>query len=409
MSIAVRDEAPIKDLGKLIAELDRLHGLKNDLVLDGSHMSFNNGLLTINGSEVKLTEYGVTNRDGTYRLERRFIDSMAGRLKIPSKFLRTVHAERTPVFDQLANGMLNDITYKEADGQYVDGVWQEPVIHTYPGFQPNSMVRTYSPDEGDNPGIARAFLSDRFGIFDNKDVVNAFVQAMSNNGLTNDDIKIKSSSVTNDRLVIDVDLPGITQEAGELLKGYRSPFETSWGSVSEPIVSAGLYLTNSEVGTGALAVYPVVNILACSNGMVMTHKREGYRRHLGPQRDVGHVQTSHDYVVAHAKAVMLDMRDHIQAYLKPGYLAELVAELSKKAMTPLVDPKKSFDKVSQALAFSEVEEQEIMNHFMASGQSHLAAGVAQAITSYVQTPNGTSNPDRAHHLTVNAVKAMSLV
>lgn len=102
------------------------------------------------------------------------------------------------------------------------------------------MVRTLD-------GRVRALLSDRYRPLDNYDLMEAILPELV--GLPT--IRIESTQVTDTRLYIKAVFPKIE---GEIRKG--------------DVVQAGIVISNSEVGSGALQVSPLVYRLVCLNGMI---------------------------------------------------------------------------------------------------------------------------------------------
>jgi hypothetical protein len=102
------------------------------------------------------------------------------------------------------------------------------------------MVRTLD-------GTARAFLSDRYRPLDNFDLANAVLPEL----MRHQEIQIVSTQFTDRRFYMKAVLPKIETE---VKKG-------------DP-VQIGLVISNSEVGSGSLAVLPLVYRLLCLNGMI---------------------------------------------------------------------------------------------------------------------------------------------
>jgi hypothetical protein len=106
------------------------------------------------------------------------------------------------------------------------------------------MVRTLD-------GFARAFLSERFRPLDNVDLMGALLPVIEKKGA-----QVMSSELTDKRLYVKAILPSMeakiatSKEVGD-------------------IVSAGICVSNSEVGCGALRIEPFVYRLSCKNGLIV--------------------------------------------------------------------------------------------------------------------------------------------
>jgi hypothetical protein len=102
-------------------------------------------------------------------------------------------------------------------------------------------------------GEVRAFLSDRYRRRDNWDLLEQAVlpelQAYSGS------VMFKECSLTDTRMYVKVVFPDI-----------EAPVTPKVGDV----VRAGLIIQNSEVGSGALGIFPYTDRLICTNGMVHT-------------------------------------------------------------------------------------------------------------------------------------------
>ena len=113
------------------------------------------------------------------------------------------------------------------------------------------MLRTFNT--GDNVGIARAFVSDKFKTFDNVHLLqSAFPQLMDSDAQW----KVVNGDVTDKRLYLRL----------------KSENQTGEGAAVGDIMANGIGLSNSETGCGSVNVYQMFWTLACLNGM-QTEKR----------------------------------------------------------------------------------------------------------------------------------------
>jgi hypothetical protein len=96
-------------------------------------------------------------------------------------------------------------------------------------------------------GKARAFLSDRYRPLDNYELAQAVLPEL----MSHDSIRVESTSFTERRFYLKAVLPKIETEV----------------KVGDP-VQIGIMVSNSEVGSGALQVAPLIYRLICKNGMV---------------------------------------------------------------------------------------------------------------------------------------------
>src|SRR5690606_14026538 len=124
----------------------------------------------------------------------------------------------------------------------------ETVRDAIPGDDRSFLVRTFKTDEG--PGIARAFLSDRYSVMDNLDVLMASLDGIREAGVK---VDVAGCDLSERRMYVRLVSPEVQVSAVELLKDYRSPFSGQSGA-DLPIISAGLLIQNSEVGNGAFSL-----------------------------------------------------------------------------------------------------------------------------------------------------------
>lgn len=120
---------------------------------------------------------------------------------------------------------------------------------------PTHLVRTLD-------GNARAFLSSRYRTIDNYDVAQAVLPIM-----VDKKVSVVSSQITDDRLYI----KAVNQ---------RLEFQVKVGDV----VQAGIVISNSEVGLGAVRVEPLLYRLRCLNGAIIEDARVR-KFHLGRHTD----------------------------------------------------------------------------------------------------------------------------
>jgi hypothetical protein len=115
---------------------------------------------------------------------------------------------------------------------------------------------------------ARALLSTRYRPLDNADLLNYILPAAQERGLDT-----VSANVDDDHLYIKAISPKVT---GEVTKG--------------DVVQAGIIISNSEVGNGALSVQPLIYRLVCLNGAIV--QDHTMRRHHTGARLVNHEDAS---------------------------------------------------------------------------------------------------------------------
>lgn len=196
-----------KTLTELAMELERQSTAKKDFIASTAALEMTNtGELALE-SNTTFDEFPITDHAHS---------QIAARLDIPAKYYNRMRSGAPALL--AAN--VND--------------W----FHSNPERR---MIRTLN-------GQARAFLSDRYHRLDNFDLAEAVLPILAEMG---EGIRIVSTELTDSRMYIKV-------------INERLELEVKKGDV----VQAGIAISNSEVGLGALKVEPLIYRLVCENGMI---------------------------------------------------------------------------------------------------------------------------------------------
>lgn len=402
-------------LTDLVEMLKDQHARKIDLVASASQLRIDSsGDLVVKGAPVIVDEDGVTDPNGVYRASDVFDEGLSAKLNIPRAYLRRMRDGAPDLLAANVNGWLQ--------GRTVRRPGQDPEV-IRPGMDKQFMVRMFRGDDG--PGVARALLSDRFGLIDNFDVAVAALEGIRAAGVDVDGGGI-TCDLSDRKMFMRVPAPEIGVLAPALLDGYRNPFRDAkveeqrnhgWNldrareaaraegmtPEQEKLVFAGLEIRNSEVGDGSFTIVPVLTINVCKNGLTIT--TEALRRvHIGSKLEVGTIQWSSDTVEKARELIVARARDAVASFLNKDFVQKIVDQVTEQAVTPLAAPQDTIEAVGKELLFSESERKGVLDHFMRGGQM-TAGGVMQAITSYSQT---VSSADRAHELDDKALEALAL-
>lgn len=384
-------------LGDLADILKTQQARKLDVVAPATAIRSQAGTWLIDGTDPVLDDDGVTDTAGRYRPTDQADGHLAEKLGIPRAYLRRLRAERADLYDANVNGLLHG------------GAWQsivtrdhgvEPQREHLPTATPDDrsfMVRCFRGDTGD--GIARALLSDRYRIVDHLDVLTAALTGVRAAG---GDVQVDTADLTDRKMTVRFTAPQIGALAPDLLDGYRSPFTGAEGA-DNPLIFAGLVLSNSETGGGAFSLTPQLIVEVCRNGMTM--KRDALRSvHVGGQLDDGVVRWSDDTQRRNLDLVTAQTRDAVTTFLDVDYVRAKVDELRDRWNAPVDRPEETVRTVVSQLRFGEAAADAILGHFIAGGQA-TAGGVVQAVTSYAQT---VDDPDAASDLEAAAVDVLAL-
>lgn len=421
------------ELSDLVGLLEDQHERKVDVVAPASKIRSEGGLLRIEGTEPVITDDGVTQGDGLYRPTRVCDEGIAQKIGIPLPYLKRLREERADMFDANVNGWLQGRREKvrqrsnPAFREYVSNVppaerdageappqWlEETIADAVPGDPRSFLIRAFRGDDGE-AGVARAFLSDKYKVVDNLDVLTAALDGVRQAGTP---IVIDGCDLTDRRMYVRVIAPQMTVLAENLLKNYRNPFGDDFerwrrvadreglgfGDGSEPIVFAGFVISNSETGGGAFTITPRMVIKVCKNGLTLT--KDALRGvHLGSQHDEGVIRWSDDTQQKTLALVTAKARDAVATFLDTDYMSKAIGEIEEKAGVPVVDPTKQIEIIGKALQFSTEARKGVLEHFI-RGADTTAGGLMNAVTSYAQT---IPNADEASDLEGAALRVLDM-
>jgi hypothetical protein len=374
-------------LNELRALLVDQHARKIDVVTPASRMKAKDGNIVLSGNEMQLTEDGFTEINGVYRPTAIFDEGIAEKLGIPLAYVRRLRLERPDLYDANVNGLLR--------GKFRTTAGQQEML-----FAPDErsfLIRAFRDDDG-GEGIARAFLSDRFAIMDNLDVLVAAMEGVHRAGV---DVEIDGCDLSDRRMYVRIKAPEVSVLAPALLKGYKSPFSGNSGT-ENPTVFAGFVISNSEVGSGAFSIVPRLIVEVCSNGM--TIQKDAVRNvHLGGKLDHGVIRWSQETESTNLKLITQKARDSVATFLDVDYMTKVVRdmeELSGKEIKVVDDVKL----VTKKLAFDQEQSDLVFAMFVKGGQM-TAGGVLNAVTAAAQE---TKDADKAHEMESSAFKALEL-
>lgn len=233
------------------------------------------------------------------------------------------------------------------------------------------MVRTMR-------NTARAFLSDRYQRIENEQIAEVALPILGEIP----QVQFASTAITDTRLYIKAVAPRIT---GEVSKG--------------DVVQAGIIVTNSEVGAGAVQVQPFVLTLACLNGMVLPDSR--YRAaHIGGRISGDEriaMMLSDEAVRADDHAILLKVRDVIRATLTQDVFDRALNRLREAKGDRIEgDVPAAVQVLAKKTSLLEGEAKGVLRHLI-EGHDLSRYGLLNAVTRYSQD---VENYDRASELEI---------
>lgn len=378
-------------LTDLVAMLRDQQARKVDVVAPASAVTSVDGQLHVRGVDAVIDEDGVTPADGVYTPTAVCDEGLADKLGIPVAYLKRLRTARPDMYDANINGLLRGRRRRLAAGQ-------TQVI--YPADPRSFLIRCFRGDEYGSdhrvPGIARAFLSDRYAVVDNLDVLTAALDGIRDAGV---EVNIDGGDLTDRRMVLRVTCPQVQALAPALLAGYRSPFTGESGD-ENPLMWAGFQISNSETGGGAFTIVPRLVVQVCKNGMTITRDAMS-KVHLGSRLDTGVVRWAEDTQQAAVALVKKQTRDAVQTFLSTDYLNQTIADLQARSGETVETPEQVRTLV-KALRYTDTDLDGILGHFIRGGQT-TRGGVVNAITAYAQD---VTDGDLAHDLEARATSLL---
>jgi hypothetical protein len=384
------------DLSTLRDMLLEQHARKVDIVAPASKIRSEDGIIVVKGADPILTDDGVTSADGRYQPTRVFDEGISGKLNIPLPYVRRLRETRPDLYDANVNGWLHG---KKALVRYTPGEGSQTLREAIEGDSRSFMIRTFRGDDG-GFGVARAILSDRYKTIDNLDALTAALAGVQEAGA---EVNIVGCDLSERRMYVRIEAPGIWALAPELLKGYRSPY-TGDTAEQNPYVFAGFEISNSEVGNGSFSITPRLVVQVCKNGMKVT--KDAVRAvHLGGQQEESVIQWTRDTENKTLALITAQARDAVATFLDTAYMAQVIQAAEEKSGAPLKgSPDQAIRTVAKKLAFSEETTAGVLDAFIRGGQV-TAGGIFQAVTAFA---GQVDNPDLAADLEGDAFKALDL-
>jgi len=333
-----------KTLVEMAQELQRQSEAKRDFIADTRtvEMTPDGQLVLENGTR---HEFPVSDHAHS---------QIAARLDIPAKYYNRMRQEDPQLLSANVNNWFQDKPERR-------------------------MVRTLD-------GQARAFLSDRYRRLDNFDLASSVLPVLGEMG---DGIQIISAEMTETRMYIKV-------------INKRLELEVQKGDV----VQAGMVLSNSEVGLGALKVEPLVYRLVCSNGLISAdHAQKKYHVGRVAADEDAYELFSDETLKADDTAFFMKVQDTVRAAVDIAKFGTIVNRM-REAIGQRIegDPVKAVEVVAKEFGHSDKERSGILQHLIMGGDLS-AYGMLNAIT---RTSQDVEDYDRATELERDGSRILTL-
>lgn len=271
-----------RNLQEVLVELDRQNKAKQDFISPAQGMR-----LREDGHTFELNHL-TTDRQMTFGTTSLFHRQVASALGIPAKYYDLMQSQKPELLAENVNAWFADRTS-------------------------SYMVRSMDYGSGQ---VARALLSERYRRIDNMEIATSVLPLFAGN----DQYEVMSCEVTENRLYLKV-------------VNHRLEMEVRKGD----IVQAGVMISNSEVGLGAVSIQPLVYRLVCTNGMVVNDMGER-RHHVGRQAKAvedSFTLYSDETMEAEDKAFLLKLRDTTMAAIDEARFAQVVGRLQESMAVPI--------------------------------------------------------------------------
>ena len=183
------------------------------------------------------------------------------------------------------------------------------------------------------------------------------------------DARYESCQITDDYMYIKVVNPRLTAEV-----------------VPGDIVQAGVVISNSETGLGAVTIQPLIYRLVCSNGMVV-NAAKARRNHVGrvTTTDDNFFLYSQETLAADDHAFILKIQDTVRAAVDEARFAQVVNKMRETSEIKLDTSNIPgiVKMASSSFGITEPEGDGILQHLI-EGKDYTLYGLANAVTRYSQ-------------------------
>ena len=231
----------------------------------------------------------------------------------------------------------------------INAIWQKE--------NSKRMIRTFENSNHTNPfnydnhtGTARAFLSDKFKTFDNSDLLESALPTL---GESDASWKIVNYANTDKKLYIRLKSEVIQSDAG-----------------LNDLMAHGIGISNSETGSGSVAVFGIAWTLACLNGMQTENVTR--KAHITSARDgdTWNVLTD-ETKQADNHSLKLQLRDIVSSYASRDAFDENIEKM-KRAKEDVVNVpmNESVENLGKVLTLSKKETSNVLEGLLQTiGQS----------------------------------------
>lgn len=326
-----------RNLQEVLVELDRQNKAKQDFVSPAQGMR-----LREDGHTFELNHLTI-DRQMTFGTTSLFHRQVASALGIPAKYYDLMQSQKPELLAENVNAWFADRTS-------------------------SYMVRSMDYGSGQ---VARALLSERYRRIDNMEIATSVLPLFAGN----DQYEVMSCEVTENRLYLKV-------------VNHRLEMEVRKGD----IVQAGVMISNSEVGLGAVSIQPLIYRLVCLNGMTVCDMGER-RHHVGRQAKAvedSFTLYSDETMEAEDKAFLLKLRDTTMAAIDEARFAQVVGRLQESMAVPITGKVQDVVQLtSQSYGINADEQEGILKYLIAAATCPCTACPMQSLERHRTLPRMT--------------------
>lgn len=214
-------------------------------------------------------------------------------------------------------------------------------------------------------GTARAFLSSRYKRIDNMDIAAIVIPILS--GI--EGVRIESCQLTDRQMYIKAVNPRLEAEV-----------------VPGDIVQAGVIISNSEVGQGAVNIQPLIYRLVCANGMIV-NDAQTKAKHIGRivSSDENFQIYSEKTIQAEDKAFLLKVQDTVKAAVDEARFSRIVEHMQEARQLPVntAEVPEVVRLAGRQFGITKEESAGVLQRLIESSDLSLY-GLANAVTRYSQ-------------------------
>ena len=244
------------------------------------------------------------------------------------------------------------------------GLLAENVNHWFRNKPETRTIRTLD-------GNVRAFLSDRYRPMDHHDLAEAVLPVLAETGA-----QVMSAEINDERMYLKAVITSVQETVMPPPGSQKTPV----------VVSPGIVISNSEVGTGALAVQPAVHTLACTN-MAVWAQHALRKHHVGRvsadnHNDIWQFMSDRTREITDA-ALWSQVRDLTRGALQGEIFDKILHDLKAARAENLEDPVEAIEHIGEKKGLPEGEKQGILKYLVEGGDLS-KFGLSNAITRFSQ-------------------------